>query len=298
LEVALSFSSDDFAKALEQYDYQFQRGQVIRGKVFSHDSEGAYVDVGGKSAAFLPRMEASMSGTVDLSHAVPLHEEREFLIIREQDTEGQLTLSVRQLELRRLWDQFAEYQEASQTIQVRVKGVNKGGVTVDAHGLRGFIPRSHLTERDNLDSLVGQMLTVGFLEIDPNQRRLVLSQRIASQSVSMNQLSIGQLVDGKISNIKPFGLFVDFEGVTGLLHINQISANYIASLPALFEIGQPIQAVIIDLDTAKRRISLSTKILEQYPGEILEKFPEVMAEAEARLPKAQKTLVQDGVLRD
>lgn len=294
----MSFSSDDFAKALEQYDYQFQRGQVIRGKIFSHDSEGAYIDVGGKSAAFLPKMEASMSGAVDLAQAAPLQHERDFLIIREQDTEGQLTLSIRQLELRRLWEDFAELQESSQTIQVRVKGINKGGVTVDAHGLRGFIPRSHLVERDNLDSLVGQMLTVGFLEIDPNQRRLVLSQRIASQSVSMNQLGIGQLVDGKVSNIKPFGLFVDFDGVTGLLHINQISANYIASLPALFEVGQPVKAVIIDLDTAKRRVSLSTKILEQYPGEMLEKFAEVMAEAETRLPRAQKALVQDGVLRE
>ncbi|MBF2080251.1 MAG: 30S ribosomal protein S1 [Synechococcales cyanobacterium T60_A2020_003] len=294
----MSFSSDDFAKALEQYDYQFQRGQVIRGKIFSHESEGAYVDVGGKAAAFLPKMEASLSGAVDLTVSAPLHEERDFLIIRDQDTDGQLTLSIRQLELRRIWEQFAEMQEAGQTIQVRVKGVNKGGVTVDAHGLRGFVPRSHLVDRDSLDVLVGKTLTVGFLEIDPNQRRLVLSQRIASQSASMGQLGIGQLVDGKISNIKPFGLFVDFNGVTGLLHINQISANYIASLPALFEIGQSVKAVIIDLDSAKRRVSLSTKVLEQYPGEILEKFAEVMAEAEARLPKAQKMLVREGTLQE
>lgn len=89
----------------------------------------------------------------------------QFLIIRDQDAEGQVTLSRKQLEIQHIWERLAEMQENAQTVQVRVMGVNKGGVTVDILSLRGFIPRSHLAERDNLEALKGQNLTVGFWKL-------------------------------------------------------------------------------------------------------------------------------------
>jgi small subunit ribosomal protein S1 len=283
---------DDFAKALEQHDYQFQKGQVVRGRVFQYESDGAYVDIGGKSAAFLPLTEVALKPVSDLSELLPLQEEQDFLIIQEQDAEGQVTISRRQLEIRQLWHQLAQMQESGQSVQVRVNGVNKGGVTVDVKGLRGFIPRSHLVERDNLEALKGQTLTASFLELDPNNNKLVLSSRLATRSASFSQLELGQLVVGKITGIKPFGVFVDLEGISGLLHIKQVSQNYIESLPALFQTGQSIKAVIIDLDEGKGRISLSTRVLENYPGEMTEKMDEVMASAEARANRAQKSLTE------
>ncbi len=281
---------DDFAKALEQHDYQFQKGQMVRGKAFQYESDGAYVDIGGKAAAFLPLTEASLKPVSDLSDVVPLHEEQEFLIIREQDADGQVTLSRRQLEIQLIWERLAEMQESSQSVQVRVNGVNKGGVTVDVQGLRGFIPRSHLVERDNLEALLGETLSASFLEVDPSNNKLVLSNRLATRSASFSQLELGNLVEGKITGIKPFGVFVDLEGVSGLLHIKQVSQNYIESLPALFQLGQSIKAVIIDLDEAKGRISLSTRVLENYPGEMTEKMDEVMSSAEARANRARISL--------
>jgi small subunit ribosomal protein S1 len=287
-----SFSMDDFAKALEQHDYQFQKGQVVRGKVFQYESDGAYVDIGGKAAAFVPLMEASLQPVTDLSVVLPLQEEQDFLIIRDQDAEGQVTLSRRQLEIQKIWERLVEMQENSQTVQVRVNGVNKGGVTVDVQGLRGFIPRSHLVERDDLEALKGQTLTASFLEIDRSNNKLVLSNRLATRSASFSQLELGQLVEGKVTGIKPFGVFVDLDGVSALLHIKQVSQNYIESLPALFQIGQLIKAVIIDLDEGQGRISLSTRVLENYPGEMLEKMDEVMANAEARANRARQNVAE------
>jgi small subunit ribosomal protein S1 len=294
-EVALSFSTDDFAKALEQHDYQFQRGQTVRGKVDSYDSNGVYVDIGGKSAAFLPMDEVSLKAFAALEDVVPLQQEREFLIIREQDVDGQVTLSIRQLELRQVWENFQEMLEQGKTIQARVSGVNKGGVTVDVQGLRGFIPRSHLIQKSDLEALVGKGLTVAFLEVNSSSRKLVLSERLASQAASMGKLEIGQLVNAKIVGMRPFGLFLEFEGTTGLLHINQISKNYISSLESHFEIGQPLSALVIDIDDIKRRISLSTKVLENYPGEILDNREELMATVESRAEKARTALFQKGV---
>ena len=281
-----SFSMDDFAKALEKHDYQFQKGQIVRGKVFQIDHDGAYVDIGGKSSAFLPQDEASLRAVTDLSEVLPINEELEFLIIQDQDAEGQVTISRKQLEMRQIWDKLLEMQENSQTVQVRVTGINKGGVTVDILGVRGFIPRSHISERDNLEALKGQSLTVGFLEINRETKKLVLSQRLAARSSNFSLLELGQLVEGKITGIKPFGVFVDLNGVSALLHIKQVSQKFIESLEKVFQIGQPIKAVIIDLDQGKGRIAISTRVLENFPGEVVENFAEVMNSAEARANRA------------
>lgn len=281
-----SFTMDDFAKALETHDYQFQKGQVVHGKVFQLDHDGAYVDIGGKSSAFLPRGEASLRDVIDLAEVLPLQEDLEFLIIRDQDAEGQVTLSRKQLEIQHIWEKLAQMQESGQTVQVRVTGVNKGGVTVDLLSLRGFIPRSHLAERDNLEALKGQTLTVGFLDINRSANKLVLSQRIAARSSNFSLLELGQLVEGKVTGIKPFGVFVDLDGLSALLHIKQVSQKFIESLDKVFQIGQTIKAVIIDLDEGKGRVAISTRILENFPGELLENFDEVMASAEARAHRA------------
>lgn len=281
---------DDFAKALEQHNYEFQKGQVVRGKVIEHDSNGAYVDIGGKSSAFLPIEEAALRTIANLSELVPLEEEREFLIIREQDANGQVTLSLRQLELQQAWEELTEMQESGKVLQVRVSGANKGGVTVDVQGMRGFIPRSHLIDRDNIEGLIGQALTVSFLEVDRDREKLVLSQRLATQSSAFSQLQIGQLVEGKVSSIKPFGVFLDMEGISGLLHIKQVSQKYIENLSQVFSSGQILKAMVIDLDESRGRISLSTRILENYPGEMVDKMADVMDTAEERSERARKTL--------
>ncbi|WP_017316422.1 S1 RNA-binding domain-containing protein [Mastigocladopsis repens] len=283
-----SFTMDDFAKALEKHDYQFQKGQVVHGRVFQLDPDGAYVDIAGKSSAFVPRDEASLRAVTDLSEVLPLNEELEFVIIRDQDAEGQVTLSRRQLEINHVWERLAQMQENSQTTQVRVLNVNKGGVTVNVLGLRGFIPRSHLVERDNLEALKGQSLAAGFLEVNRSNNKLILSQRIATRSASFSKLEVGQLVFGKVTGFKPFGVFVDLDGTSALLHIKQVSQKFIENLEKVFQVGQVIKALIIDLDEGKGRVALSTRVLENFPGEMLENMDEVMASAEARAERARK----------
>ncbi len=289
-----SFTMDDFAKALEQpqYDYEFQKGQIVTGKVYSHEPEGIYIDIGGKSLAFLPIEEAFLGVTQDLSEALPLQLEREFLIIREQNAEGEVLLSVKQLEINQIWESLVELQEGGQSFPVRVIGTNKGGVTVDIQSLRGFIPRSHLLVKDNLESLIDQVLTVNFLELDQEKKKIVMSQRLAAQSAGFSKLLVGQLVEGKVVGVKPFGVFVDLEGLTGLLHITQVSQKRVDSLSTIFAQDNLIKAMIVNLDEGRKRISLSTKILENYPGEMLEKIDEVMESADARAERARKALPQ------
>ena len=285
-----SFSMEDFAQALDEYDYEFAKGQIIRGTVIQHESEGAYVDIGGKSPGFVPTREAALEEVDNLAEVLPLDEEFEFLIIREQNADGQVTLSRRQLEVKQAWDKVAEIADSGKSVQMRVTGVNKGGVTGAVEGLRGFIPRSHLQQRDGLESLVGQLLTATFLEVNPEARKLVLSQRDAMRATAIAKLEQGTLMSGKIVSMKPYGVFVDLNGATGLLHIKEVSGTHIDSLNNLFKVGQEIQVVILDIDEYKNRLSLSTKILEEYPGEIVEKFDEVMSTAETRMAQVKEKL--------
>ncbi len=286
-----AFSMEDFASALEQFDYQFATGQVVKGKAVAYESHVVLIDIGAKSPALLPRDEASVYHVVDLELAVPEGEEREFLIIKDQNADGQVTVSLRQMEIRLMWGRFEEMQEANTSLQVRVLGANKGGLAVDAMGVKGFIPRSHLVEKENIEALKGQKLTVVVLEIDREKEKLVLSNRLASRAATFSQLTVGQLVNGKVTGLRPFGAFVDFDGNTGLLHIGQISNRRVNNVEELFKVGQPVMAMIANLEEGRGRIALSTKHFEFYPGEMLEKMSEVMAEAEERLDRAQKNLL-------
>lgn len=289
-ESASSFSLDDFAKALEQHDYQFAKGQIIRGKIFEYSSEGAYIDIGGKSPGFVPNREASLNQSASLDECLPLQDEMDFLIVSEQNADGQVTLSRRQLVVKKAWDDIAELAESGKSVQMRVTGTNKGGVIGEVEGVRGFIPRSHLIEKENLDSLIGQSLTATFLEVDRDNNKLVLSQRQAARAAAIGKLAVGALMDGKVVKMQPYGVFVDLNGVTGLLHIKQVSGLPVDSLTTIFQIGQDIKVMIVDIDEYKNRISLSTKVLEAYPGEILEKMDEVMANATERAEQARANL--------
>jgi small subunit ribosomal protein S1 len=289
----ISFSMDDFAKALDQYDYTFEKGQVIRGKVIQHTDDGAYVDIGGKSAAYVPLNEADLQSHPDLAEVLPLNEDVKFLVISEQNAEGQVKLSRRQLQLKAAWENVEEIAEMGHSVQIRVIKTNKGGVVGEVEGLEGFIPRSQLQEKEDLNSLIGQLLTATFLEVNQDANKLVLSQRRAIAAARMTKLEVGQLVSGKVAKIQPYGVFVEFEGVSGLLHITQISGSRVNDLNHLFKYNQDIQVIILSIDEYKNRISLSTKVLENHPGELIENFDEVMTTASTRATQAREKMSQE-----
>lgn len=167
----------------------------------------------------------------------------------------------------------------NEMIDVQVTDINGGGVIVEVLSLQGFIPRSHLIKSHN-KSIIGQSLKVLLLEFKPEEKRLIFSEKKAAFSM----LRIGQLVEGEVVGIQNFGVFVEFNGLQGLLHIREVTDNYVPSLDQLFYVSQKIKAVILKIDNtqAKIKISLSTKILEKYPGEMLNNMETLMSEAELR----------------
>ena len=278
------FSQDDFEKALADYDYHFQKGQIVRGKAVNYDNEVAYIDIGGKSPGLLPLAEANLGPVSNFEEVIPLHEEKEFLVIREQNADGQVTLSRRQLQAQRVWETLETYQAEKKPVEMQVTGSNRGGVKGEIMGLRAFVPRSHLLATDNLDDLLGQTVTGLLIEVNAEDKRLVLSQREAAKADAMGQIIAGSLIEGKVVNLKPYGAFIELAaGVTGLLHIKQVSQKRVESLESLFSVGEALKVMIVDVDEHQGRIALSTKELEHYPGQMLDSKAEVMAKAESRV---------------
>ena len=107
----MTFSAEDFAKALEAHDYDFQVGSTVRGTVISFAPDGATIDIGGKSSAFLPIREAAVRAISSLEGVLEPDVEYSFQVIRDQDADGQVLLSIRKLQLKRLWDKLAEQAE-------------------------------------------------------------------------------------------------------------------------------------------------------------------------------------------
>jgi len=278
------FSADDFANALAEHNYEFAVGQTVKGKVVSVESSGIYVDIGAKSLGFLPIEEATLSGASRSNNdAFPI--EYEFLIISSQNADGEVKLSVRRLLFKQAWQTLRDYQAESKVFECRVIGTNSGGVIVDSVGLRGFVPRSHLSDTSDLAKLIGKMLPVMVLDADETRKKLVLSNRQAAKLAAMNQLAKGQLITGRVSNIRPFGAFVEFAGVSGLLHVKEMSQKPVSDPTRVFQINDTIKAVVVDIDESRDRIALSTKILELHAGEMLDNSAQVFAEAEERLEK-------------
>jgi small subunit ribosomal protein S1 len=280
-----AFSAADFAHALAEHDYAFRVGQVVTGKVVSHDTTGVFLDIGAKSVAFLPTEELTPRFAKDLAGRLPIGSEHQFVVTSGQNEDGEIRVSLRQLLVRQAWEKAREYLAEQKIFDGRVLDHNSGGVVVNVAGLRGFVPRSHLVDRGDLAALVGTMLRIVILELDEERERIICSNRQATRVSAFGQLSKGQIIDGEIASLRAYGAFVQLPGLTGLLHVKEISGKPVGDATTFFQVGEPVRVVVLDVDESRQRVSLSTKILELHDGEMRDNRAQVFAEAEARLEK-------------
>ncbi|BEV36106.1 30S ribosomal protein S1 [Synechococcus sp. M16CYN] len=284
------FTLDEFALLLSKYDYNFKPGDVVNGTVFALESKGAMIDIGAKTAAFMPLQEVSINRVEDLGDVLQPGEIREFFIMSEENEDGQLALSIRRIEYQRAWERVRQLQKEDATIYSEVFATNRGGALVRVEGLRGFIPGSHISTRKPKEELVADFLPLKFLEVDEERNRLVLSHRRALVERKMNRLEVGEVVVGAVRGIKPYGAFIDIGGVSGLLHISEISHEHIETPHSVLNVNDQMKVMIIDLDAERGRISLSTKALEPEPGDMLTDPQKVFDKAEEMAARYKQML--------
>lgn len=267
----------------ESFNYKFEQGDIVTGNVVRVERDGILVDVGGKSEGFVPIKEVSNVPVDNIEDVVKVSDRLEFYILREENENGQLTLSLKRVAQARGWVQLEQQKKSDETIRAKISQVVKGGVVVDVYGLRGFVPASQLRVKGTTpEELIGMEIPMKILETDTKRNKLILSQRLAVQEEKAAQrekilstLEAGQTVTGEVVRIADFGAFIDLGGLDGLLPISEISWERVSHPSDVLKVGDMVTTKVLKVDREKGHISLSLKQMLPDPWkEIEDKFQE------------------------
>ncbi|MDD3012700.1 MAG: S1 RNA-binding domain-containing protein [Candidatus Gastranaerophilales bacterium] len=276
-------SMSEFEKLLsESFDYNFKVADVVNGTVVRIEKNGVLVDIGSKAEAIVPLRELSNVPFDGAESIIAVGEKKEFYILKEEDEDGQITLSLKRVSHARNWLKLDDLRQKNETITAKVFSLVKGGVVVEVFGLRGFVPASQLRTGTPHEGLIGQEIPVKILETDPKRNKLILSQRQALAEERervvvevISKLDVDQIVEGEVVRIADFGAFIDINGVDGLLPISEISWQRVKHPSSVLTLGQKLEVKILKIDNELNRISLSLKRMEENPWvKIEDKFTE------------------------
>ena len=257
-----------------------QRGDVVEGVVVSADRDGVLVDIGTKSEGMVPAGEAQSlidHGEIHVGGEVLVY------VVQPEDQDGHVVLSVNRARAERGWRTMQHLFEDGQIFEAEVIDHNKGGLIVNADGVRGFIPLSQVagvrldgsTEdevREKLASMVGQTIAVKVLEINRRRNRLILSERQAVQERRglrkeqlINELKEGEVRHGRVSSLCDFGAFVDLGGADGLVHLSELAWRQVSHPREVLQVGQEVDVYVLNVDRDKKKIALSLRRLQPEP---------------------------------
>lgn len=271
--------SIDMGALLEKYgeaSEEISRGKVIEGTVVGKTEGGWLVDVGYKCEGFLPEREWTHHILVDDKPAPEIGEKINVQVTSKRDAdEAQLTVSRWRCEFDRRWAELEEKTASNDVITVKGLRKVKGGLMVNCYNLEGFIPISHLAEEGrgvNPGRFEGQEFQVRLLEKDKRKRRLVLSRRsILDETLKANrekfysEVNVGDILDGTVSSVTTFGLFVNVGPLDGLVHVSEVSWQRSAKSRETYKKGDAVKVKVIGIDKENNRISLSIRQAQGDP---------------------------------
>ena len=209
--------------------------------------------------AVLTLRELTNDRNADINDFVKAGDKVEVLVLRQvvgKDTDTVTFLvSKKRLEARKAWDKLV----GREGDVVTVKGTRavKGGLSVEFEGLRGFIPASMIDTRfvRNTEKFVGQQFEAKIKEIDPSEKRFILSRRDVVEAAAakareevFSRLAVGDIVTGTVARLTSFGAFIDLGGVDGLVHITELSHERNVSPKSVVTVGEEIQVKVLPID--------------------------------------------------
>jgi small subunit ribosomal protein S1 len=257
-----------------------RRGDLLRGKVLILDEDGLIVDLGKKRDGVVPRSDLTKlpAGEANFKPG----DEILVMVVDPEDRDGNLLVSIAQARESGDWLRAIRLMEEEGIIEAVPSDCNRGGLIVNFGRLRAFVPASHLTDLprgldeegriQHLHGLVGRNMPFKVIEVDPQRRRLVLSERKAIRQWRQDQksrvidaLQEGEVRKGVVTSLREFGAFVDIGGADGLIHISEISWQRVEDPSQVLQVGQEVEAMVIRLDRQACRIGLSLKRMQPNP---------------------------------
>ncbi len=272
----------DFAALLEASfaEEQPERGDIVTGTIMAVDSQGLIVDVGLKRDGIVSRKDIERLGAETSAYAVG--DEIDVIVVRMEDDDGNLVLSVSQAQQSEDWKKAEALMLAEEVWEGSVTDVNKGGLIVPFGNLRGFVPASHVVDlprgmneddrRNQMGLLLGKNVMLKVIEVNRKRRRLVFSQRDAQRGrrearkeLLLDELKEGEVRTGVVSGLRDFGAFVDLGGADGLIHISELAWHRVKHPREVLNVGDEVTVYVLRLDTEGKRIGLSLKRLQKNP---------------------------------
>ncbi len=247
----------------------------------------------GSTAGIIRKQDASDDPNFNLQENVKPGDEVEATVVRPDDGHGNVVLSMKAASAARAWDRLTSLLDSKEPVTVKINAVTKAGVTTMLEGVRGFIPASKLSlgfvSDEALKDYVGKSLDVRVITAEKDGKKLVLSAKELLREKEAEQkkeaaalIKVGTVTEGTVETIKDYGAFVNLgKGVTGLLHVSQISQKRIKTPAEVLKEGETVKVKVTKV--ADGRISLSMKALDDN-GPVSEEREE---KVNFKLPKSE-----------
>lgn len=260
-----------------------KEGEVISGTIVKVEKKNILVNVNNQFTGLVVAKE--VGNTVDLS-GFEAGQPIDVMVLGDSIERGLLILSLKRANQIKNLQNLAKYNESAEVITVKPTEANKGWLLVDIDGLKGFIPVSQLTPLhyprveganaekilEHLEGLVGQDFQVRVINVDEAGKKIIFSEKAAiaeNREKALQTLKEGDVVEGVVSGILSYGLFVTFEGLEGLVHVSEIDWGHVNDPSKFAKVGMKVKVKVIGLDSDK--ISLSIKRLKENPWDVLAK---------------------------
>ncbi len=269
---------------------KLSKGDIVEGDVVDVRDSYLVVDIGHKSEGIVAGRELKSDSfnwkDLKVGDKVLVY------VVKPEDEEGQLVLSIRRTQQASAWITLEKAKKDNDVVEAVVVESNNGGLIVEiGKDIRGFIPTSQLDAsrvyldgirqvgkdissrvQKTLNSLVGEKIQTRIIELDREKNRIILSEKMVTQSrdleqreKTLNKVKESDVLEGIVSGITPFGIFVNAEGLEGLVHLSELSWDKVEDIGKIYAVGSKVKVMVIGISDGGKRVAYSVKRLLQDP---------------------------------
>lgn len=249
-------------------------GDVVEGAVIAAEKHEIWLDLGPRGTGLVVGREIEQSDDIKPGDIISAS------VLDPEGDDGYAILSLKKVAKEKGWEALEERMQAAEVFSIKAFDANKGGLLVEVDGIRGFLPVSQLSAENyprvsgadkdeilhRLNSLIGKPLNVRILDLDRRDNKLILSEKAARREDTegkVAKMTVNDVVTGTVTGVVDFGIFVNVDGVEGLVHISEIAWDRVDNPSKYVKVGDKIEAKIISIDRDK--LSLSMKQLTPDP---------------------------------
>ena len=266
-------SQEELEKTYDKSLGSFKDHEVTEGTVISINKREVVVNIGAKSDGIIPFNEFRYNPDLKVGDTVEVYVES------QEDRKGQLVLSHKKARASKSWERVNQALDNDEIIKGYIKCRTKGGMIVDVFDIEAFLPGSQIDVKPirDYDVYVNKTMEFKVVKINQEFKNVVVSHKALIEAELEQQrkeiiakLEKGQVLEGTVKNITPYGVFIDLGGVDGLIHITDLSWGRVNNPNDIVQPDQKLNVVILDFDEEKKRIALGLKQLMPHPWDALD----------------------------